>query len=75
MIELCAQIGFEGAFGHQHLSPRGLISSFLRTLVSIASTITDIVADIRQAVVSISSMRSAHADVATLATFLCISNL
>ncbi|CAM9104625.1 unnamed protein product [Discosporangium mesarthrocarpum] len=33
-------IGFEGSFGHQHVSPRGLVASFLRTLVCVEGIVT-----------------------------------
>ncbi|CAM9324278.1 unnamed protein product [Ectocarpus sp. 6 AP-2014] len=33
-------IGFEGSFGHQHVSPRGLLASYLRTLVCVEGIVT-----------------------------------
>ncbi|KAG5184700.1 MCM2/3/5 family-domain-containing protein [Tribonema minus] len=34
------EIGFEGAFGHQHVSPRSLISHFLKMLVCVEGIVT-----------------------------------
>ncbi|CAM9139800.1 unnamed protein product [Choristocarpus tenellus] len=33
-------IGFEGSFGHQHVSPRGLLATYLRTLVCVEGIVT-----------------------------------
>eukprot|EP00903_Cladosiphon_okamuranus_P019662 g18075.t1 len=33
-------IGFEGSFGQQHVSPRGLLASYLRTLVCVEGIVT-----------------------------------
>jgi len=34
------QVGFEGSFGHHHVSPRGLLSSFLCSLVCVEGIVT-----------------------------------